>query len=72
MADTNTLLLGQFTDEHAELIVGRLESAGIVWWVKRSGGLARMLFAGDWGVRIFVEESRAAAAAELARDVIDG
>lgn len=70
MSEVSTVLLGQFTDEHAEQLVERLEAAGIVHWIKRSGGLARLLFAGDWGTRIFVEQTRAEDAAELAREVL--
>lgn len=71
MTGVSTVLLGQFTDEHAEEVVARLEAAEIVWWIKRSGGLARVLFAGDWGVRVFVEEARAEDAAAIAREVVD-
>ncbi len=70
MAATDTVQLGQFTDENAERIVDRLEDAGITWWVKRSGGLTRVLFAGDWGVRVFVDAARADDAAAIAREVL--
>jgi hypothetical protein len=70
MADVDTVQLGQFTDENAEAIVERLEMAGITWWVKRSGGLARVLFAGDWGVRVFVDASRAEEAAGIVRELL--
>lgn len=72
MSGVSTVLLGQFTDEHAAELVDRLEAAGIVYWVKRSGALARVLFAGDWGTRVFVEETRAEDAAVLARQVLEG
>ncbi len=72
MGDTSTTLLGQVTDEHADEITARLEDAGIVHWVKRSGGLTRVLFAGDWGVRIFVDEARLADATAIAREVLEG
>jgi hypothetical protein len=68
---TDTVQLGQFTDEHAETIVERLEAAGITWWVKQSGGLTRVLFAGDWGVRVFVDAGRADEAAAIAREVLE-
>lgn len=71
MDDLRTVQLGQFTDENAELVVERLEAAGIVWWVKRSGGLARMLSASDWGVRVFVDEQRLGDARALAREVLE-
>ena len=50
-----TSYLGQFTDENADRIVEALEDAGISWSAKRSGAFARVLFAGDWGVRLFVD-----------------
>lgn len=71
MAATDTVQLGQFTDENAETIVERLEETGITWWVKRSGGLTRVLFAGDWGVRVFVDAARADEAAAIARQVLE-
>lgn len=70
MAATDTVQLGQFTDENAERIVDRLEADGITWWVKRSGGLARVLFAGDWGVRVFVDAARADEAAVIVRELL--
>ncbi len=70
MAATDTVQLGQFTDENAERIVDRLEETGITWWVKRSGGLARVLFAGDWGVRVFVDAARADEAAVIVRELL--
>lgn len=72
MAGPSTVLLGQFTDEHAEELTASLEDAGIVHWVKRSGGLARVLFAGDWGTRVFVDEGRAEEASVLAQRIVDG
>lgn len=65
-----TVQLGQFTDEHAELIVGRLEAAGIAWWVKSSGGLTRWLSAADWGTRVFVDAERRSEAVGIAREVM--
>jgi len=69
MRGPETVQLGQFTDEHAELIVDRLEAAGITWWLKRSGGLTRWLSAGDWGTRVFVDAERRREAVEIARAV---
>lgn len=71
MSEVETVLLGQFTEEHAEAVIERLEAAGIVWWVKRTGGLARVLFAGDWGVRVFVDDRRAEDATAIAREVLE-
>lgn len=63
----STVYLGQFTHEHAEAIAKALEEAGIVWWQKGAGRLAKVLFAGDWGVRLFVDEARLNEAREIAR-----
>ena len=60
--------LGQFTDQSADRIVDALDEAGIAWTAKSSGRFGRLLFAGDWGVRLFVvspdDEERAWAIAE--------
>lgn len=69
--DVRTVELGQFTDDHAEAIAGRLADADIVWWHKNHGQLARTLFAGDWGVRIFVDRDRLDEARRLAAEVTD-
>ncbi|HJR18813.1 MAG TPA: hypothetical protein VJ922_03750 [Actinomycetota bacterium] len=65
----STTHLGQFTEEHAEAIAKALEEAGMVWWHKSSGRLVRTLFAGDWGVRIFVDSTRLDEAKEIVRRV---
>jgi hypothetical protein len=70
--EIRTVELGQFTDENAEAIAGRLERAGIVWWHKRSGRFTRVLFAGDWGVRLYVDRQRLDEARRLASEVVDG
>ena len=70
MAGVRTELLGQFLEDNADLIIERLEAAGITWWVKRSGNLARTLFADSWGVRIFVDVAHLAEARDIARDVV--
>jgi hypothetical protein len=53
-----TVYLGQFTHEHAETIAGALEEAGIAWTYKQFGRLTKLFFAGDWGVRMFVDAAR--------------
>jgi len=53
-----TVYLGQFTHEHAEGIGAALEEAGIAWTYKQFGRFTRLFFAGDWGVRMFVDSSR--------------
>ena len=65
----STVYLGQFTDEHANAIAKELEEAGIVWWYKQSGRITRVLFAGDWGTRLFVDEKRLEEARESAARV---
>ena len=60
MADPSlrTTYLGQFTHEHAEKIAGALEEAGISWTYKQFGRLTKLFFAGEWGVRMFVDAAR--------------
>lgn len=58
--------LGQFTDENADAIVDELDEAGIEWSAKSSGAIVRFIFAGDWGVRLFVAEHDAERAWEVA------
>ena len=72
MDDVRTVELGQFTDENAEAIAQRLEDAGLVWYAKSSGRFGRLVFAADWGVRLFVDQARLAEARALAIEVTDG
>jgi hypothetical protein len=65
----STTYLGQFTHEHAEAMAKEFEEAGITWWHKQSGRIARALFAGDWGVRLFVDSGRLDEAREIAARV---
>lgn len=60
-----TVHLGQFTDENADRILDALEREGITHWEKRAGGFSRFFFAGEWGVRIFVDAERQDDAIEL-------
>ncbi len=64
-----TSYLGQFTDEVANEIAGELVQAGIGWHYKQSGAFAQVLFAGEWGTRLFVEHSRLAEARQIAATV---
>jgi hypothetical protein len=66
-----TVYLGQFTWAHANAIAERLEQAGIVWWHKQAGPFVRFFFAGDWGVRLFVEKTRLEEARQLAESVAE-
>lgn len=52
-----TVYLGRFTHEHANLIAGELEAAGIAWWVKNPGTLSYVLL-NEWGPRLFVDRDR--------------
>ena len=63
-----TVYLGQFDHDHAELIAAALEEAGIPWTYKQFGRLTKLFFAGDWGVRMFVDASRV----EEARALVAG
>jgi hypothetical protein len=72
VGDVRTVELGQFTDENAERVAERLEQAGIVWWHKTSGRFTRLISAGDWGTRVYVDATRLDEARRLARDVVGG
>lgn len=69
MTDMRTVHLDQFTDEEVDDVLDALEAAGIAHWVKNTGGLTRFLFAGDWGVRIFVDAERLDEAQEIVERV---
>jgi hypothetical protein len=64
-----TVYLDQYTDENADAILQALDEAGIEHWEKRSGAFTRIVFAGDWGVRIFVDAERLEEARRLAETV---
>lgn len=66
-----TVYLGQYTWAHADAIAERLEQAGIVWWHKQAGPVVQFFFAGDWGVRLFVEKARLEEARRLAEAVAE-
>lgn len=68
-ARASTVYFGQFSWERANAIAERLESAGIGWWSKQAGGLARVFFAGEWGVRLFVDADRLDEARGIAASV---
>jgi len=68
-----TVYLDQFEDDTAGRILEALDRAGIAWHVKCTGRLARTLFVGEWGTRIFVDQERLAEAREIAtREVFPG
>jgi hypothetical protein len=62
-----TVHLIQVVDENVDAVVAALDEAGITHWEKRSGPFTRFFFAGDWGVRIFVDAERA----DEARKIVD-
>lgn len=68
MDTTRTTYLGQFDPARAEAIAERLDAAGIVWWRKQAGPLARFLFIGEWGVRLFVDRQRVSEASAIVED----
>ena len=66
---TTSVYLGQFTWEHSNLIAEQLEKAGIAWSYKQAGMITRILSAGDWGVRLFVDADRLDDARRIAASV---
>ena len=66
---TTSVYLGQFTWEHSNAIAEQLEKAGIAWSYKQAGAITRILSAGDWGVRLFVEKERLDDARRIAASV---
>lgn len=64
-----TVYLGQFTDENAERLTEVFDDHGIGWSAKSSGSFVRLIFAADWGVRLFVDRDRASEAWELAEGI---
>ncbi len=69
--DVRTIELGQFEDVHANEIAQLLDAASIQWWTKRAGPLVRILFAGDWGTRMFVDSSKLVEAQQIAKRVLE-
>ncbi len=65
-ADVRTVQLGEFTAEHAELIVERLEVRGIVWWTKQPGWVSQIWERGVW---LFVDKERLDEAREVADSI---
>ena len=61
--------LGQFTDEVANAIAGRLEEAGIAWSYKQAGFFTKIYFIGEWGTRMFVDSERLDEARTIAKSV---
>jgi hypothetical protein len=66
MSKVRTRYLGQYVPENAERITAALDAAGIVWWHKQHHPFTRVFFAGDWGVRLFVDVDRHTEAAAIA------
>ncbi|MPZ69738.1 MAG: hypothetical protein GEU71_09435 [Actinobacteria bacterium] len=65
--DLMTVHLGQFTRESASEIAGKLEEAEIAWWYKEPGFFSRIW---EYGVRMFVDESRLEEAKGIAAEVV--
>lgn len=72
MRREQTVYLGQFTEATAQAIVRRLEDSGIGWWAKQSGAIARFVFVGEWGTRLFVDAARENEARRIVADLTDG
>jgi hypothetical protein len=64
-----SVYLGQYTDEVANLIGSELERAKIRWSYKQAGRFTKVFFAGEWGTRLFVEDSRIDEARQIAERV---
>jgi hypothetical protein len=69
MSEISTVHLGQFTDDHANEIAGKLEEAGIAWWYKQPGYLASIW---EKGTRLFVDRTRLDEARTIAEGVLGG
>lgn len=69
--DVRTTYLGQFSHARANAIAAALEEAGIAWSYKQFGGITRFFFAGDWGVRMYVDASRLEDARAIAARIQD-
>lgn len=67
MNQISTVHLGQFTNEHANEIAGKLEERGISWWYKQPGYFAKLW---ERGTRLFVDATRLDEAREIAREVL--
>ena len=65
--DVHTVHLGGYTHEHAEVIAGKLEEAGIVWWYKAPGFLSQIW---ESSVRLFVDRDRLEEAKAIADRVL--
>jgi hypothetical protein len=68
-AEVKTIHLCACSPAHAEEIGGRLEAAGIVWWIKPpSGGFLTFL---DRDANVFVDRERLDESRAIARQVIE-
>jgi hypothetical protein len=70
--ELRTVYLGQFEHDNADRIAGRLERAGIAWSSKEFGRFTRLFFAGDWGVRLFVDAARVEDARRIVERIAEG
>lgn len=66
---TRTVHLGQYTDDHAAEISELLAEADIHHWWKSTGRFARVVFGGDWGTHLFVDEERLDDARQIAATI---
>jgi hypothetical protein len=68
-SDWRSAYLGQYTDEVANAIAGRLEEAHIDWSYKQASFLTQIFFMGEWGTRMFVDANRLDEARAIATSV---
>jgi len=66
---TNSVYLGQYADETANMIAEELEAADIAWSYKQAGRFTRIFFIGEWGTRLFVDKERLEDAKRIAARV---
>jgi hypothetical protein len=69
--DVETVYLGQFTDSNASAISQALVKADLHHWWKSPGRFSRVVFGGNWGTRLFVDEARLDEAKKIAAGVTD-
>jgi len=69
--DIRTVYFGQFEHATAERIAAALEEAGIAWRHKQAGGITQFFFAGEWGVRMYVDGARLDEAKQVARRALE-
>lgn len=67
----NSVYLGQYTDEVANMIAEEFEAAKIAWSYKQAGRFTKIFFLGEWGTRLFVDKDRLDEAKRIAERVVE-